>query len=166
MAKPTKNAPQICTAVTIIALVGVVVGLIIQNALPMILLLLPTVIYEVYRTEGKSTRYSSVVLLIVLVAEIFLLLFNVNFNLAEFLGVSTQYVAGHVISLGDIKIVGGALVAVLSLVLMVRTYGIYTKWLAGVIFIGALAIVYILDPVAFQELARLGVQEGFEMIDN
>ncbi len=165
MAKPTKYAVPICLVLTFLALIGIVLGLVFKNALVTMFLLLPTIIYEVYRTEGKSTKASSILLLIVFIAEILLIIFKVNFNLAEFLGVDQKYIAGYEVPLGDIRIVGPAIMAVLSIVLFVRTYGVYTKWLAVIIFITSFSIVYNLDPNIFTELLKYGVNEGLENID-
>jgi hypothetical protein len=164
MAKPTKYAPHICTAVTILALVGIVIGLLKESTLVMVFLLLPATIYEVYRTEGKSTKASSVLMLVLLIAQIFLVIFNVEFNLAQFLGTSQEYVGGYLVPLGQITVVGPTLMAVLAVILFVRTRGRFTRWLAAVIFITAFAIIYSVDPDIFTELFRYGIQEGMRRI--
>jgi hypothetical protein len=164
MAKPTKHAPAICTVMTILALIGIVIGLIAKSPLIIIILLVPTVIYEVYRTEGRSTKSSSILLLLVLVVEIGLLIFKVDFNLAQYLGVDEKYIGGYLVPLGDIRILGPTIMAVLSVVLIVRTYGIYTKWLAAIIFITSFAIIYSIDPAVFQDLLKYGVEEGLDRV--
>jgi hypothetical protein len=55
MAKPTKNASLICAVVIIVAFIGIVTG----DALWAIFLLLSTVVYKIYRTEGVSTEWAS-----------------------------------------------------------------------------------------------------------
>jgi hypothetical protein len=45
-----------------------------------------------------------------------------------------------------------------------RTRGIYTKWLAVVIFITAFAIVYTLDPNVFKDLIKFAAEEGIDSI--
>lgn len=164
MAKPTKHAPAICTVMTILALIGIIIGLIAKSPLIIIILLVPTVIYEVYRTEGRSTKASSILLLLVLIVEIGLLIFKVNFNLAEYLGVDEKYIGGYLVPLGDIRILGPTIMAVLSVILIVRTYGIYTKWLAVIIFITSFAIIYTIDPAVFQDLLKYGVEEGLDRV--
>ncbi len=164
MAKPTKYAPHICVAVTILAVIGIVVGLLKGSTLAIVFLLLPAAAYEVYRTEGKSTKASSVIMLLLLIAQIFLVLFNVEFNLAEFLGTSQEYIGGYLVPLGQITVVGPTLMAVLAVILFVRTRGKFTRWLAAVIFITAFAIIYSVDPNIFQELLKYGVQEGMRRI--
>ena len=157
MAKPTKYAPYLCVAFSILAIIGILIGLIFKLPLVIIILLLPAAIYEVYRTEGASTKISSIILLITLVAEFVLIVFKINFNLATYLNRDSQYIAGYLVPLGDVKVLGPTLMAVLSVILFVRTYGVYTKWLAVVIFITSFALVYSIDPVAFNDLLKRGV---------
>jgi hypothetical protein len=53
----------------------------------------------------------------------------------------------------------------LSIILFVRTRGRYTRWLAVIIFITCLAIVYTIDPTNFGKLLRIGVQQGLEKVN-
>jgi len=164
MAKSYKHASLICSLLTGFALTGIIIGIIKSNPLIAIIFLLPTVVYEVYRTEGKSTKWASWALLIVFIAEIILVAFNISFDLAAFLGTTQESVAGYNIPIGDIKVVGPGIMAILALILFVRTRGRYTKWLAIIIFVTALAIVYSLDPSIFSQLLRFGVKEGLDML--
>lgn len=158
--KPTKYAPHICTGVTIVALIGIIVGLLTGNALWPVILLLPAAFYEAYRTGGKSTKASSILLVLILILEIFLILFNVNFNLVEFLGTTEKSIGGYWVPLGDIKVVGPTAMAVLSVILFTRTRGKFTRWLAVTIFITSFAIVYTIDPEIFSELFKYALNEG------
>ncbi len=160
MAKPYRHAALICLALTALAIIGVVLGFILWNPLPLLVLLLPTVAYEVYRTQGESTKWASWLLLIIVVAEVVLVIANVEFDLAGYLGQETQYVGGYEVPLGDLRVVAPAAVAVLAVILLLRTRGVYTKWLAVVIFLAAFAVVYTLDPSYFGRLLRVGVEEA------
>lgn len=162
--KPTKYAPHICTAVTIVALIGIVIGLLTSNALWPVILLLPTALYQAYRTGGRSTKAASLLLVGILILEIILLAFGVSFNLVEFLGTTQQRVGGYLVPLGDITIVGPTVMAVLSVILFTNTRGRFTKWLAVTIFVTCFAIVYTIDSETFNELLRYAVQEGFRRI--
>ncbi len=164
MAKPYKHAALICIVVTILAAIGIIIGLLTLRPIITIIFLLPAVIYEVYRTEGKSTKLAAWVLLTVFIVEIILVAASISFNLATFFGETEKWVAGHRVPLGDIKVVGPVIMAILSIILFVRTRGRYTKWLAVIIFITCFAIVYTLDPTVFSRLVRIGVQEGLEKI--
>ncbi|MFZ3387179.1 MAG: hypothetical protein WA120_08405 [Candidatus Hydromicrobium sp.] len=164
MAKPTKYATLICTIVSILAIIGIVIGIWLSKPLIIVIFLIPAAAYEVYRTEGPSTVWASWVLLIVLILEIVLIVANINFDLASFFGESEKVVAGYTVPLGDIKIVGPIVMAVLSIILFVRTRGRYTKWLAVVIFITCFAIVYTINPEIFKNLLGLAVDKGIEGI--
>jgi len=160
MAKPTKYAPLICAIVSVLAFIGILAGILTGHTIIMVLSLLPAAIYEVYRTEGESTKTSSVILLIVLVAEIFLILFNINFNLVEYFDTTEKSIGGYLVPLGDLKIVGPSVIAVLSIILFTRTYGQFTKWLAVVIFITSFAIIYSIDPIVFKNLFKYALEQG------
>ncbi len=160
MAKPTKYAPHLCTLFMIIAFIGIIFGLIFSQPLITIILLVPTAIYEAYRTEGRSTKTTSYILLVVLLAEIILILFNIQFNVAEILGADQQLIGGYWVPLGDLRIVGPTIMAVLSVILYTRTRGVYTRWLAAIIFVTSFAIIYMIDPVGFQDLLNYGIREA------
>ncbi len=164
MAKPTKRAGTICAILGVVALVGIVLGLLRSNPLITVLLLIPTAVYEVYRTEGESTRWASWVLLLVLVAEVFLIALCIQFDLAGFLGEEQRYVAGYEVPIGDVKVVGPAIMAVLSLILIARTRGRYTKWLAAIILVTSFAIVYTIDPTVFARWIRLAIDQGLNLL--
>ncbi|HUT21960.1 MAG TPA: hypothetical protein VMX18_00965 [Candidatus Bipolaricaulota bacterium] len=166
MAKPTRYAVLYCVILSIITVMMAVVSFYTHNALWIVIGLLPAVIYEVYRTEpGASTKYASIALLIILILEAILVIFKVTFDLAAFLGTESQYVAGYQLPLGDIKIVGPLLTAILSLVLFFRTAGVYTKWLSVIICVGSLTAVYILNPDFFQSVLRIIVDKLFSGIN-
>lgn len=160
MAKETKFATPICAGLTILALIGIIIGVTTKNPIWPMLFLLPTIAYEVYRTEGKSTKVASWGLLAIYILELVLLIGRINFDLASYLGVSSTYVSGYVVPLGDVRVVAPAIMAVLSVVLFVKTWGVYTKWLAAIIFATSFAIVYSLDPTIFQDLIRFTAREA------
>jgi len=164
MAKPYQYATRICLGLTLLAIIGIFWGLNTLNPLITMIFLLPTVLYEVYRTEGVSTKAASWGLLIVFILEILFIIGSVSFDLASFLGAEQRYIAGHAIPLGDIKVVAPTVMAVLSAVLFARTRGKYTKWLAVIIFVSSFAIVYALNPNIFAKLLKLGVKEGLDKI--
>ena len=164
MAKPTKHATLICTVLTVLALVGILLGIVTTTPLIIIFFLLPAVIYEVYRTEGKSTKWASWGLLILFIAEIILVVFKIDFNLASFLETEEKYVAGYVVPLGDVKTTAPIVMAILSVILFVRTRGRYTKWLAVIIFVTSFGIIYSLDPQIFGKLLRFGASEALQQV--
>jgi hypothetical protein len=153
----------VCTLVTIIAIVGSLVSITTKNPLWILFFLLPAVIYEVIRTqEGASTKFSSILLLAILILEILLIIFNINFDLATFFGSEEKYIAGYTLPLGDIKIFGPLLLTVLSTLLIFRTRGRYTKWLSIIIALGSLITIYLISPSFFQEALKLIINGLFD----
>jgi hypothetical protein len=161
MPKSTEYASLICTILTIVAIIGAVIGF--TDHLPIVVLaaLLPTVIYEVYRTEGESTRASSYLILAVLIAEAIFILFNINFDLGQYLGQSETYIAGSYVPLGDIKVLAPTILAILSAILFIRTAGIYTKWLSVIIFVTSFVLIYVIAPTAFSSLIKAAIERVF-----
>lgn len=150
-----KYSPStVCLILTGWAIVGAALALLFTNALVLTLFLLPVVAYELYRTRGKSTIFSSWALLIILILEAILIIFGVNYDLGQYLGIENVWVGGQDIPLGDIKILGPTLLAAFSAVLFARTAGPYTKWLSVIIFAAAFVLVYILNPEIYKELLR------------
>jgi hypothetical protein len=164
MPKSYKYATPICLVLSLLALIGIIIGLVKSSPLIIIIFLLPTVIYEVYRTEGKSTKQASWLLLTVFVAEIVFIVAKINFNLARFLSMTEERIGGYLVPLGDIKVVAPTIMAVLAIILFIRTRGRYTRWLAVIIFISSFAIIYALDPAIFSDLLRYGIKEGLYQI--
>jgi hypothetical protein len=105
--------------------------------------------------EGATTKTSAIILLIVLVLEIGMIAFNISYNLIDLFGEQEKYIACYYLPLGDIKVFGPILATVLSLILLVRTYGPYTKWLSIVIAIGSLLAIYIINPFFFQNMVKI-----------
>jgi hypothetical protein len=156
-AKPWKYATLISIVVTLIAVAGLVLAFLTGKVLWGVVLLLPTVAYEAYRTGGETTRWASWAMLILLLGTVALLVFNINYDLRNLLGQQQTTVAGQVVPLGDVKMVLPALMGVCALILLIRTRGRFTKWLALVIFVAAVVIVYLIDPVAMRELLQQGL---------
>jgi membrane-associated HD superfamily phosphohydrolase len=156
-AKPWKYATLISIVVTLIAVAGLVVSFLTGKVLWGIVLLLPTAAYEAYRTGGETTRWASWAMLILLVATVVLVVLGINYDLRNLLGQQKTTIAGQTIPLGDVKMVMPALMGVCALILLIRTRGRFTKWLALVIFVAAVAIVYLIDPIAMRELLRQGL---------
>jgi hypothetical protein len=165
MAKPTKYAGIICAVLSLVALIGIIIGLLAKSPIVVLIGMAPSVAYEAYRTEGETTRWASWALVGVLVLEFVLIAFGISFDIGAFLGQSSQTVAGYHVPLGDLRIVGPAVIAVCALILMTRTRGVYTKWLAFNIIVTALALTYVLDPGVFTDLLRQGAQEGLERLE-
>lgn len=157
--KIKNNVPSpmvICLIVTLIAIVGAFLGLTNRNPLWVLFFLLPALIYETIRTEeGASTKLSSIILLGIVILEIVLILFGINFDLVKFFGAEEKYIAGYVLPLGDIKVFGPIVTAILATILVFRTYGPYTRWLSVVIAAGSLVVIYLVNPFFFEQALKL-----------
>lgn len=164
MARPTKNATPICIGLSLLALVGIVVGLATSTPLVMVLVLIPVVAYEIYRVEGESTKWASWGMGAVLLGLVVLTIVDISWNLAEWLGQDSADVGGYLVPLGDIKSVGAAMLGALAVVLFFRTRGIYTRWLAVIIFVTVAALVYVLSPDVFRDLLRQGTQDAINQM--
>lgn len=151
MAKPTTYATQICIAVTMLAAIGIGLGLLTGHVLYPVILLLPAAGYAVYRTEGASTMWASWAMAILLLSMIVLVVFDISYDIRRLFGESAT-VGGRRVPLGDIKTVWPAMMAACAIILYTRTRGRYTKWLAAVVAVGAAFIVYTVSPEAVGDL--------------
>lgn len=165
MAKPTKYADEICIGVTVFSMIGMLLGVILEIPLIIVALLLPTVAYEIYRTEGKSTKFASIGLGIVFVLTLVMLIFNVSYDLTQYLNVNEKYIQGYEVPIGDIKLLGPSLMAVLSIILFKNTRGKYTKWLSVVIIVTSFAIVWALDKTIFERFIKIAIEEGSKLLN-
>jgi hypothetical protein len=158
MPKEYEHAPLICAIITAIALIGIIVGGYFKLPLVVLFLMLPAVVYEIYRTEGVSTKFASVGMLLILIAEAVLIIGNININLSNIAGGKAE-ISRYRIPLGDVKMAGPIIIAILSGILMRRTAGKYTIWLAVVILISSIGLLYALNPDILHQLFRSGVVE-------
>lgn len=158
MAKGTKYATLICFVLSVIALAGIALGIWKANAYVIIGTMLPAVVYEIYRTEGESTKAASAGILLVLAALIVMTAMKLSFNLAPFLA---RFGSGGAV---DARLAGPVIIALLAVVLIRRTAGVYTRWLAVIIIISAAGLFYVLDPSIFKYLLKLGAEEGIRRV--
>jgi len=91
---------------------------------------------------------------VLIVALIVVEIAGIDFDLRELLGSDRTSVGGQDIPLGDVKVVFPAVMGILATVLITRTRGIYTRWLAGIIFVASAAIVYLTAPEALGDLVE------------
>jgi hypothetical protein len=158
MAKSKKNAGLICAIVSILAALGVALGIWKASPIAVVILMLPAVIYEVYRTEGFYTKAASVGMLVVLSVLIAMIAGKLSLNLAHFL-------AEYGITMAvDVRLTGPAIIAILAVILFRRTAGIYTRWLAVVIILASAGLFYVMDPTLFTFLLERGAAEGAKRI--
>jgi hypothetical protein len=157
LAKPTRYATPICLGLTVLAGLGILLGFVTDEVMWPVLLLIPTVAYEAYRTEGASTRWASWAMAALMLALVVVVVFDIEYDLRELFGTGVAYVGGEDIPLGDVRVVFPAVMAILAVVLWNRTRGIYTRWLAAIIFVTAAAIVYLRAPADLGNLLNTTV---------
>ncbi len=150
----------VCSVLTLWIIIGIIISFIIKSPLLLAVFLLPIVIYEIIRTKGEYTSISSWIMLAIIIGEIIFIVFGINYDLGQYLGSESVYIAGQSVPLGDIKVMGPALMAIFSLILLVRTYGPYTKWLAVLIFATSFFLIYLLSPDALQSLIQMVVNNN------
>lgn len=152
MARPTTYATPICIGLTLLAGIGILIGFATENALWPIGFLIPTVGYEAYRTEGASTRWASWGLVALIAALFVATVASIEFDLRELLGRDVVYLGDTDIPLGDVKVVFPAGMALLAALLWTRTRGIYTRWLAAIIFATSAVVVHLTAPEMLGDL--------------
>lgn len=148
------NPKLICIIITIFSLLMFILGLIFKNPYFFIIGIFPAAIYETIRTEGYFTKIASILILIFVVLEILAILGIIQFDLAQLLDQSEAYVAGYYIPLGDIKFVFPVVAVVLSLILLFRTYGIYTKWLSILLVLNSVGLLYVVNKETLLEIIK------------
>lgn len=165
MAREYEHATLICLILTVVALAGIAAGVFFKLPLVVLIAMLPAVGYEIYRTEGVSTKFASFGMLVVLIAEAVLIIGNININLANFAGSAVRSVSRYNIPLGDVKVAGPVIIAILAGILIRRTAGKYTIWLAVVILVSSIGLLFALNPEFLQQLFRSGlVEEGIRRV--
>jgi len=152
MPRPIRYATPICLVLTGLAALGIVLGFLTDEVMYPIGFLLPTVAYEAYRTEGPSTRWASWTMAALMVALVVVAAFGIEFDLRRLFAADSTSVGGQTVPLGDVQVVFPAAMALLAAMLWTRTRGIYTRWLAAVIFVTAAAIVYLTAPDSFGDV--------------
>jgi len=149
-----KNSVKICLIITVIAIICIATGFILKNPLIMILGLISAALYEAYRTWGITTKAASIILLLCLVLQIILIVFNINYDISKIIGISKKYISGYMLPLMDLKTLITIVIIFLSMILLLRTIGFYTKWLSIILIIGCLCFIYVLYPGQFYNLIK------------
>lgn len=144
----------ICAILTVITLGTIILGFYLKNPFIIIVGIFPAAIYEAIRTEGYYTKAGSIIILLAVIFEILALKGIIKFNLANFFNRETMYFSGYFITLGEISIIFPALAAIISIVLFFRTYGIYTKWLAILLLVSSIALLYLVNKEGLIDLIR------------
>jgi hypothetical protein len=155
--KPKENPkiPKIvCAILTLTTLITILLGFYLKNPFVIIVGIFPAAIYEAWRTEGFYTKSGSIIILALVILEILAIKGLIKINLANFFGREEMYFSGHWLPLGDITFIFPAVATIVSLTLLWRTYGIYTKWLAVLLLASSAVLLYLVNKEALLELIK------------
>jgi hypothetical protein len=148
-----KNATLMCIIASVCAVVGIVIGILKPNLwILLIILMVPSVLYAIYRCTGVRTKAAAWAVLGLLVIEIVMIYGKVNVPIVKSLGI-------------NIIAVAPVLIVLLSIFLFQQTAGKFTKWLAVNILLCALAFFYLSQPVLFGKLigkAKQGIEQKID----
>jgi hypothetical protein len=154
-----------CLIITFVAVIFIGLGFIFKSPLLMIIGLLPAAFYEAYRTWGITTKLASIILCLILIFEAIIIIFNIHIDLAKIFGFSKKYISGYGEILIDIKTLIPLIIIFLSVLLIVRTIGPYTKWLSLILIAGCFCLIYILYPTKFNDLFKFAVKIFIKIIN-
>lgn len=141
----SKTANTICIFLSIFALATLILGLWTKNPYWLIAGIVPSAIYEAIRTEGYYTKIASGAIAILVIVEIFAIMGFIKINLATMLGTSEAFLGGYFIPLGEITLLFPLIAVILSIILLRRTYGPYTKWLSILLIACSVALLYVVN---------------------
>ncbi len=146
--KDTKTAVIICYVISAITILTIIIGLITRNPYWVIAGIIPAAFYEAWRTEGFYTKTASAAIAILVILEILALMGKIQFNISQLFDNSYAYIAGQVIPLGDIRYVFPIIAVILSIMLVRRTYGKYTKWLSILLIASSIILLFMVNKGA------------------
>ncbi len=159
MAQSTKYATLICVIMTILLVVLSFIAYKINKPLLIPLIMIPIAAYEVYRTEGVSTKWASWGVLAGIIIEAILVVGGIKINISKIISLVYPLDANI-----DLSAAIPVLIALCAIMLVKKTAGIYTKWLAVLIIAGAAVLFYLIDPSMFGSILSSGVKEGIDKL--
>lgn len=160
----SKVANTIAIVISIITVATIVLGLWLKNPYWIIIGIIPAAIYEAWRTEGTSTKAASIAIVALVILETMAIMGWVRFNLATMLGMKNYYLGGYLVPLGDIASIFPIAAVILSILLVRRTYGPYTKWLAILLIASSIALLYVVNKSIIPELLRQGASSSYRWL--
>lgn len=156
--KPRENpkVPKIvCSILTLVTIAAIFLGFYLKNPFIVILGIFPAAIYEAWRTEGYYTKAGSIIIMVLVILEIFAMKGTITFNLADFMGRNEAFFGGYWLPLGNITFIFPVIAVLISLLLIFRTYGVYTKWLAILLLLSSFSLLYLVNKETLFELLRM-----------
>lgn len=143
-----------CLIAALIAATCLLCGYYLKSPLIMALGLIPAALYESFRAWGPMTRIASLLFVLILITVSALFLLQINFDMSTFKGGHVKRAALRTLALVDIKVVALLIMALLSLVLVIRSAGPYTKLLSLLIMAGCIFMVWQVSPKQFPALVE------------
>jgi hypothetical protein len=150
----TKIPAIICTIITILVVIGLIASIIFKNPYYIIISMFLAAIYELWRTEGYYTKMESLGILVLVILEVLALKGIIKLDLAKELNTKEIYLAYRQFPLGDIRIILPIGMALVSLGLLWRTYGAYTKWLSILLVISSLVLLYLVNKAGLGQILQ------------
>ena len=144
----------ICLVLTVFTLTTIILGFYLKNPLIIIIGIFPAAIYEAIRTEGYYTKAGSIAVMVLVILEILAIKGIIKLNLANLLGQGEVYFIGYFLPLGELTFIFPIVAAIISWILIRRTYGIYTKWLSVLLLSSSLCLLYLVNKESLFELLR------------
>ena len=152
----SKSANTIAIIISVFTIATIVLGLWTKNPYWVIAGIVPAAVYEAWRTEGYYTKGASIAIVALVLLEILAILGIIKFNLAQYFNASDMYFGGYILPLGDIASIFPIVAVILSILLVRRTYGPYTKWLAILLIASSVVLLYIVNRSVLPDLIRSG----------
>lgn len=144
----------ICIFCSIFALLFVILSFYLKNPYLILIGYFPAAVYEAIRTAGPYTKAASVGMVLLIILEALALRGIIKFNLATFLGQETAYIKGYWLPLGEVVTVFPLITIILAILLFQRTIGRYTKWLAVIILVSSVALLWQINKEALIEIVK------------
>lgn len=144
----------ICILCSVFALIFIFLSFYLENPYLILIGYFPAAVYEAIRTAGPYTKAASVGTMLLIILQALALKGIIKFNLATFLDQETAYIKGYWLPLGEITTVFPLITVVLAILLFQRTIGRYTKWLAIIILISSIALLWQVNKDALIEIVK------------
>lgn len=143
-----KRPTLISLLMTVAVVAGLIFAVVYERPVILVACALPASLYEVVRTEGFYTRLFSGTIALLLLAQLIAIFAGWDYDLAK----QTVVVLG--IAISKVQILLPFVVAVLSVALVKRTWGKYTTWLAIVLVVASVGIIYVQNKAAVINIAK------------
>ena len=126
-----------CIVISIIAVLGIVLGIKLKKPLITATALLPAVIYEVRKAKGLFAKIISLLSLLILLAEIYAATTIISVDLSRLTGGLLKHTV-------NAALLGPVILVIFSIYLLRYAAGVYAKWLSIIILAGSAVLFFII----------------------